>query len=38
MVTMAPDASSLAEVLDRILDKGVVVDIWPGSAWLVSKF
>jgi hypothetical protein len=28
MVTMAPDASSLAEVLDRILDKGVVVDIW----------
>jgi gas vesicle structural protein len=28
MVTMAPDASSLAEVLDRILDKGVVVDVW----------
>ena len=28
MVTVAPDASSLAEVLDRILDKGVVVDIW----------
>jgi hypothetical protein len=28
MVTMAPDASSLAEVLDRILDKGVVIDIW----------
>ena len=28
MVTIAPDASSLAEVLDRILDKGVVVDVW----------
>ncbi|MFC4550934.1 MULTISPECIES: gas vesicle protein GvpA [Halorussus] len=23
-----PNASSLAEVLDRILDKGVVVDVW----------
>jgi hypothetical protein len=23
-----PDSSSLAEVLDRILDKGVVVDVW----------
>ncbi len=23
-----PDSSSLAEVLDRILDKGVVVDTW----------
>lgn len=28
MVTSTPDASSLAEVLDRILDKGVVVDVW----------
>ncbi len=28
MVTATPDASSLAEVLDRILDKGVVVDVW----------
>ena len=28
MVTATPNASSLAEVLDRILDKGVVVDIW----------
>ena len=28
MVTVTPDASSLAEVLDRILDKGVVVDVW----------
>ena len=27
--TMAqPDASSLAEVLDRVLDKGVVVDVF----------
>jgi hypothetical protein len=23
-----PDSSSLAEVLDRVLDKGVVVDVW----------
>jgi hypothetical protein len=22
------DSSSLAEVIDRILDKGVVIDIW----------
>lgn len=28
MVGRAPDSSSLAEVLDRILDKGVVVDVW----------
>ena len=28
MVTATPDASSLAEVLDRILDKGIVVDAW----------
>ena len=28
MVTTSPNASSLAEVLDRILDKGVVVDVW----------
>ncbi|MDJ1433022.1 gas vesicle structural protein GvpA [Halostagnicola sp. A-GB9-2] len=23
-----PDSSSLAEVLDRVLDKGIVIDIW----------
>lgn len=23
-----PDSSSLSEVLDRILDKGIVIDIW----------
>ena len=23
-----PDSSSLADVLDRILDKGIVIDIW----------
>jgi len=23
-----PQASSLAEVLDRVLDKGIVVDVW----------
>lgn len=28
MVTQSPDASSLAEVIDRILDKGIVVDLW----------
>ncbi len=28
MVGQTPDASSLAEVLDRILDKGIVVDVW----------
>jgi len=28
LVTQSPDVSSLAEVLDRILDKGIVVDAW----------
>ncbi len=28
MVTATPNSSSLAEVLDRILDKGIVVDVW----------
>lgn len=28
MPAARPDTSSLADVLDRILDKGVVVDIW----------
>jgi len=28
MVGRAPDSNGLAEVLDRILDKGMVVDIW----------
>ncbi len=28
LVTQAPDVSSLAEVLDRILDKGIVIDLW----------
>lgn len=28
MVSRTPDVSSLAEVLDRILDKGMVVDLW----------
>jgi hypothetical protein len=27
-VTATPDASSLAEVLDRIFDKGIVADVW----------
>jgi hypothetical protein len=28
MAAQSPDVSSLAEVLDRILDKGIVVDLW----------
>lgn len=28
MVARSPDVSNLAEVLDRILDKGIVVDAW----------
>lgn len=28
MVNQGPDISSLAEVLDRILDKGIVIDAW----------
>ena len=28
MVSHSPDSSSLAEVIDRILDKGLVVDVW----------
>jgi hypothetical protein len=28
MSSQTPDVSSLAEVLDRILDKGIVVDVW----------
>ncbi|MCC4769482.1 gas vesicle structural protein GvpA [Methanosarcina sp. DH2] len=28
MVNKSPDGSSLADVLDRILDKGVVIDLW----------
>ncbi|TRZ67785.1 MAG: gas vesicle structural protein GvpA [Methanothrix sp.] len=28
MVPHSPDVSGLAEVLDRILDKGFVVDVW----------
>jgi len=28
LVQQSPDVSSLAEVLDRILDKGIVVDAW----------
>jgi hypothetical protein len=28
MVARTPDVSNLAEVLDRVLDKGIVVDAW----------
>ena len=28
MTNRTPDSTGLAEVLDRVLDKGLVVDIW----------
>jgi hypothetical protein len=28
MVNASPSASNLAEVLDRILDRGIVIDAW----------
>ena len=28
MVQQSPDSGSLAEVIDRIMDKGIVVDAW----------
>ena len=28
MATTTPETSSLADVIDRILDKGIVIDIW----------
>ena len=28
MVSHSPDSGSLAEVLDRVLDKGIVIDAW----------
>lgn len=28
MANRTPDSSGLAEVLDRILDKGMVIDVW----------
>jgi hypothetical protein len=28
MVGQTPNSTSLAEVLDRVLDKGIVVDLW----------
>jgi hypothetical protein len=28
LVSHSPDSGSLAEVLDRVLDKGIVVDAW----------
>jgi hypothetical protein len=28
MVGVSPSVSNLAEVLDRILDRGIVVDVW----------
>ena len=28
MVSRTPDSTGLAEVLDRVLDKGIVIDVW----------
>jgi hypothetical protein len=28
MVQQSPDVSSLAEVIDRVLDKGICIDAW----------
>ncbi len=28
MTNRTPDSTGLAEVLDRVLDKGIVVDLW----------
>jgi hypothetical protein len=28
MVGVTPNSSNLAEVLDRVLDKGIVIDVW----------
>ena len=28
MVSRTPDSTGLAEVLDRVLDKGIVIDLW----------
>jgi glycerol dehydrogenase-like iron-containing ADH family enzyme len=30
-VQKSTDSSSLAEVVDRILDKGIVIDVWSSS-------
>ena len=37
-VEKAIASSSLVEVIDRILDKGVVVDAWLGFLWWVSRY
>jgi len=28
MVSQSPDSSGLSEILDRILEKGLVIDLW----------
>jgi hypothetical protein len=33
-----PSPSSLADVIDTILDKGLVIDISFGSAWSASNY
>jgi hypothetical protein len=37
MASQNPDVSSLAEVLDRILDKGIVVDAWARISLVASR-
>jgi hypothetical protein len=31
-------SSSLAEVIDRILDKGIVIDAWASVLWWASNY
>lgn len=34
MVGVSPSVSNLAEVLDRILDRGIVIDLWARASLL----
>ncbi len=36
-VANSTDSSSLAEVVDRILDKGIVIDAWVKVSWSASS-
>ena len=36
-VMKSTDSSSLAEVVDRILDKGIVIDAWARCRWSASS-
>ena len=36
-IMKSTDSSSLAEVVDRILDKGIVIDAWAKVSWSASN-